>query len=264
MKNLHNKVIWITGASSGIGEALALELQKNPCKLILSARRKTVLEQVKTRCKHPDNIAILPLDLADTEQATAVVQKAWELFGRIDILVNNAGVSQRSFILETKMEVYAQLMHINYLGTVALTKALLPKFINQQSGQFVTVTSLMGKFGSPVRSGYCGAKHALHGFFDVLRMEHEKDGIVVTMICPGFVQTDVAKNAFVGDGSKQGVEDHATENGMPTVIFAKKMARAIAKKKFEAYIGGKEVLGVYVKRFFPKLLHKMVLRSRVR
>lgn len=111
---------------------------------------------------------------------------------------------------------------VNYLGTVALTKALLPHFINQKTGRFVTISSLMGKFGSPYRSGYCGAKHALHGFFDVLRMEHEKDGIHVTMICPGFVNTDVAKNALTGDGSSQNQQDAATQNGLPVETFAKK------------------------------------------
>lgn len=122
----------------------------------------------------------------------------------------------------------------------------------------------MGKFSSPYRSGYCGVKHALHGFFDALRMEHEKDGITVTIICPGFIQTDVAKNALVGDGSKNNTEDKATENGLAVNVFAARMKNAIEKKKFEAYIGKKEVLGIYLKRFFPKLLHKIVLKSEVR
>ena len=128
----------------------------------------------------------------------------------------------------------------------------------------MTVTSLMGKFSSPYRSGYCGVKHALHGFFDALRMEHEKDGILVTLICPGFVQTNVAKNALTADGTAQNQEDEATENGLPVAVFVKKMITAIEKNKFEAYIGRKEIMGVYLKRFFPKLLHKIVLKSNVR
>lgn len=140
----------------------------------------------------------------------------------------------------------------------------MPHFIKKKSGHFVAVTSLMGKFGSPYRSGYCGAKHALHGFFDVLRMEHEKDGIDVTLICPGFVQTNVAINALISDGSTHGIDDQATQNGMSVAVFADKMIRAVEARKFEAYIGGKEVLGVYLKRFFPRLLHEFVLKSKVR
>jgi short-subunit dehydrogenase len=147
---------------------------------------------------------------------------------------------------------------------VALSKAILPHFIEKQSGQFVVVSSLMGRFSSPYRSGYCGAKHALHGFFDALRMEHEKDGVYVTMICPGFVNTNVARNALTGSGDIQNSQDTATEQGLSPEVFAKRMASAIAKKKFEVYIGKKEVLGVYLKRFFPKLLHYFVLRSAVR
>lgn len=263
MKNIDHKIIWITGASSGIGEALAYELSKHSCKLVLSARNEEELIRVKSKCVQPDMVSIVTLDLAKIDEAETTVEKAIAAFGNIDVLINNAGISQRSLIINTKMDVYQRLVDINYLGTIALTKALLPYFIRQQHGHFVTVTSLMGKFGSPVRSGYCGAKHALHGFFDVLRMEHEKDGIAVTMICPGFVQTNIAKNALVGDGNIQGKEDNATAQGMPTQVFAKKMIAAINQRKFEVYIGGKEIVGVYVKRFFPKLLHRMVLKSEV-
>ena len=139
-----------------------------------------------------------------------------------------------------------------------------PILIAAKNGHFVTITSLMGKFGSPFRSGYCGAKHALHGFFDVLRMEHEKDNIKVTLVCPGFVNTNVSKNALTGDGSKLDSLDEATENGLSAEEFAQKMLKAIYKEKFEVYIGGKETKGVLLKRFFPKLLHKLVLLSKVR
>lgn len=259
-----NKVIWITGASSGIGRAVAIALSKEECKLILSARTKTALEATQRECFDASRIKILPLDLANYEAFNSLTRKALKLFGRIDILINNAGISQRSLIAETSIDVDAQLMHINYLGTVALTKSLLPYFIKQQSGYFVTITSLMGKFGSPYRSSYCGAKHALHGFFDVLRMEHENDHIKVTMVCPGFVNTKIALNALTGDGAHQNTQDQATENGLDPHIFAKRMIKAMKKEKFEAYIGQKEVVGVYLKRFFPKILHRVVMRSAVR
>lgn len=263
--NLINKVVWITGASSGIGKALAIYLsQEKSNKLILSARREEALNEVKNLCSFPENISILPFDLAKIEVMHDIAKTAIKLFGTIDILVNNGGVSQRSLIIDTNIEVDKKLMEIDYLGTVSLSKAILPYFIKKQSGHFVVVSSLMGKFSSPYRSGYCGAKHALHGFFDALRLEHQKDSIHVTMVCPGFVNTNVAKNALTGSGDIQNTQDTATEQGLSPKVFAKRMTHAIAKKKFEVYIGKKEVLGVYLKRFFPKLLHYFVLRSTVR
>lgn len=264
MGSIKEKVIWITGASSGIGEALTYSLNKQGHKLIISARREEVLEEVKLKCEFPDNVSILTLDLSKFNDLPHIVQKAIKKYGRIDILINNGGISQRSLITDTKFEVFKKMIDVNYLGTIHLTNSLLPEFIKNKSGHFVTITSLMGKFGSPYRSGYCGAKHALHGYFDVLRMEHQKDNINVTLICPGFIQTDVAKNALTGDGNVQNKEDNATKSGMPVDICAQKIICAIEKNKFESYIGGKEIMGVYLKRFLPKLLHRVVLKSAVR
>lgn len=261
---MQEKVVWITGASSGIGEALAYELNKNGSKLILSARRIIELERVRSNCPFPERVATLSLDLLSFDSLPDKTEEAVNLFGKIDILINNGGISQRSLITETKFEVFKKMIDVNYLGTIQLTNSLLPYFIAQNQGHFITVTSLMGKFGSPYRSGYCGAKHALHGYFDVLRMEHEKDNIDVTLICPGFVRTNVAKNALTGDGSAQEKQDSATEQGLPVSICAEKIVRAIKQKKYESYIGGKELFGVYLKRFFPKLLHRVVLKSSVR
>jgi len=257
------KTIWITGASSGIGEALTYDLERRNCKLILSSRNEEQLKKVKANCTNQGQIHILPIDLSDFDGMTMKTEAAVSAFGTIDILINNAGLSQRSLIASTNFEVYKRLIDVNYLGTVAVTKALLPYFVERKKGVFVTISSLMGKFSSPYRSGYCGAKHALHGFFDSLRLEHEKDGIGVTMICPGFVNTNVAQNALTEDGSAQNQQDEATANGLDVAVFAKKMIRAIEKNKFEAYIGGKETLATYL-RLFPKLLHRVVLRSTVR
>jgi short-subunit dehydrogenase len=258
-----NKVVWITGASSGIGEALTYQLSEMGNTLILSSRKEEDLRKVRDNCPDPSTVMLLPLDLKAAGMMENKVAEAIAMAGPVDILVNNAGVSQRSMITDTRMEVYRELMEVNYLGTLALTKALLPHFISRRSGHFVTVTSLMGRFGSPLRSGYCGAKHALHGFFDVLRMEHEKDGVEVTLICPGFVQTGIALNALTGDGKPQGTDDKATSEGIPPALFARKMIRAIGQKKHEVHIGGKEVFGIYLKRFFPRLLHRVVMKSRV-
>jgi len=262
--NFNNKTIWITGASSGIGKSLAIALSKYNCKLILSSRRTTELENVKSLCEQPDLVYVLPLDLADTAAMKAISDEAISAFGSIDILVNNGGISQRSPIIETSIDVDRKLMEIDYLGTVALSKAVLPHFVAQQSGHYVVVSSLMGKFSSPLRSAYCGAKHALHGFFDALRLEHHHDHIKVTMICPGFVNTNVARNALTADGSKQGYQDDMTQKGLDVDVFVKKMISAIRKEKFEAYIGKFEKFGVYVQRLSPKWIHSMVLRSKVR
>lgn len=259
-----NKVIWITGASSGIGKALALELSQHDCKLILSSRREAALLEVKNQCENPDNIKILAFDLADYLNMKPIAEKAISCFGKVDILINNGGISQRSPIIETSIDVDKKLMEVDYLGTVALSKALLPHFIKNKSGYYVVVSSLMGKFSSPLRSSYCGAKHALHGFFDALRLEHDNDNIKVTMICPGFVNTNVARNALTGDGSKQGYQDDMTENGLDVNVFVKHMLKAIKKEKLEAYIGKFEKFGVYVKRLSPRLIHKLVMKSKVR
>ncbi len=263
MARIKDKIIWITGASSGIGEALAIALNGQGNRVILSARSTAKLEEVVRKCPQPELARVLQLDLMDMDHMAERVKKALRFFGTIDLLINNAGISQRSLIAATDMSVYKKLMDVNYLGTVALTKALLPHFIENKKGHYVTITSLMGKFGSPLRSGYCGAKHALHGFFDVLRMEHEKDGVKVTLVCPGFVQTEIARNALTADGSPQQAEDQATANGLSTAAFTRKCIRAVEKEKFEAYIGQGEVKGIYLKRFFPKLLHRVVLRSQV-
>lgn len=261
MAKINGKTVWITGASSGIGEALVYALEQKECRLIISSRKEAELERVKSSCTHQDTIEILPLDLADIDSMPEKAQVAFDAFGPIDVLINNAGISQRSEIIDTDIEVYRKLMEINYLGTVALSKAVLPYFLQNRSGHFVTVSSVMGKFGGPQRSGYCGSKHALHGFFDVLRLEHGTDGINVTLICPGYVRTNIDKNALTGDGSPQRRHDAENQNGLPVQVFVTKMIRAIERNKQEAYMGGKEVMGVYVKRFFPSLLHRLILRN---
>lgn len=263
MKNT-NKIVWITGASSGIGAELAKIYSHRGIKLILSSRNVRALERVKSECYYPENIKILPIDLNDFYVAPDLVKKAYNIFGRIDILINNAGVSQRSLIVDTQFDVLKKLIEINYLGTVALSRALLPFFLKQGFGHYVVVSSVMGKYGSPFRSGYSAAKHALHGFFDVMRMEHQKDNINVTIICPGFVRTPIAMNSLKGDGSVLGVDDLATRKGLKVEDFARKMVRSVDQKKWEVQFGKKELLGVYLKRLSNKLLHNAVIRSNVR
>lgn len=259
-----DKIIWITGASSGIGKHLAMVLSQYNAKLILSSRNENDLKLVKAQCKNPDLVIIIPLDLENTVTFKQKTETAINSFGHIDILVNNGGVSQRSLAKNTTFEVDKRIININYLGTVALTKALLPHFIARQAGQFVVTTSIVGKIGTPFRSSYAASKHALHGFFDSLRAEVFSDNIQVTIVCPGFVKTNVSINALTGNGTAQKTMDIATKNGIKPEQFAKVMAKAIYNKKQEVYIAGfKEKLGVFTKRFFPKLLSKMIRKLSV-
>ncbi|WP_442265197.1 SDR family oxidoreductase [Tenacibaculum sp. ZS6-P6] len=261
---IKNKIVWLTGASSGIGKSLAILLSRQNTKLILSSRSESTLNEVKALCLFPENVKILPLDLEDYENLSEKVNTAKMFFGKIDILINNGGISQRSLAKDTGVLVDKRLMDINYLGTVALTKAILPHFIDENSGHFVVTTSIVGKIGTPLRSTYAATKHALHGFFDSLRAEVFNNNIKVTLICPGFVATDVSKNALTGDGSPQNTMDKATKNGIAPDRFAKLMLKAIEAEKEEVYIAGvKEKLGVYAKRFFPSLLSKMIRKLSV-
>jgi dehydrogenase/reductase SDR family protein 7B len=259
-----NQIIWITGASSGIGKALAIELSNQNAKLILSSRKKEDLELVKQQCRHPEFVKIITLDLENSSNLQTIADKAIVAFGKIDVLVNNGGVSQRSLAKDTAVAVDKRIMDINYLGTVALTKAILLHFIKNKKGHFVVTTSIVGKIGTPLRSSYAASKHALHGFFDSLRAEHFQDHIAVTLVCPGFVNTNVSKNALTGDGTPQQKLDVATESGIQPERFAKLMARAMKKKKEEVYIAGaKEKLGVYAKRFYPKLVSILIRKLSV-
>jgi len=269
MASLKNQVIWVTGASSGIGEALVYELARKDARLIISARRKEELERVKGNCNAEAQpyIRILPLDLSEPSTLKLHTEAAIQLFGHVDILINNGGISQRSLAKETELEVDRRIMEVDYFGTVALTKYLLPHFILRNKGHFVTVSSVMGKIGTPYRTGYAAAKHALHGFFDSLRAELWKDSkhIYVTLVCPGWINTNLSIQALLGDGSPQNKKDDTHEQGMHPDKFARKMIRAIENKKREVYIGGtKEVFAIYLDRYLPGLFSKIVRNAKVK
>ncbi len=262
----NNKRVWITGASSGIGEALALAFAKNGAQLILSARNEKELNRVAAAASAAGaaSVIVQPLDLARHDDIPMVAQKVLQQVGKLDILVNNGGISQRSLAKDTSLEVDKKLMDVNYFGTVALTKAVLPVMLMHQLGHIVTITSLTGKFGSPHRSSYAATKHALHGFFDSLRAELADSHLKITLICPGFIRTSISLNALTGDGSQLGTMDEATDRGMEPEELAHKILHAIEKGKEEAYFGGKEVLGVYVKRFFPAYFSRLIRKAKVR
>jgi len=254
-----NKVVWITGASSGIGKALALEFSKLGAKIVISSRKKESLEAVKNACATPENVKIVTLDLEDYTNLGTAVTSAISQFGKIDILLNNGGISQRALAIDTDISVDKRIMDINYMGTMALTKGLLPHFISNNLGHFVSITSITGKVATPQRTSYSASKHALHGFFDSLRSEVFKYNIAVTLVLPGYVNTNLSFNALVGDGSKQNSGDADLAKGLATDVFAKKLIRAVKKQKNEVVIAGvKETLSVYLKRFFPRLLARLV------
>ena len=264
MSYFKDKVVWITGASSGIGEALAIELSKRGAILILSARSKDRLEAVRRRCENAGRHEVLALDLSDIDALHEKADEAAGYYGRIDILINNGGVSQRSLALETSVDVDRRLIETNYLGPVALTKAVLPGMIaRKQNAHIVVVSSLTGKFGTPLRSGYAASKHALHGFYDALRAELWREKVFVTIVCPGYIRTNISVNAMTGDGSPQGTMDRGQANGMSPEACARRILRAVEAGKNEVYIGGMEKMGVYLKRFFPGFFSRIIRKTSV-
>lgn len=250
----HNKTVWITGASSGIGEALVYEFVKEGAKVIASARREGELMRVQENCgDRKDQVRVLSLDLTDIQG----MQQAVDSVERVDVLINNGGISQRSLAHETPLEVDRKIFEVNYFGQIALTKAVLPKMIQQSAGQVVAVSSITGKFGFPLRSAYSATKHALHGFFETLGFELAEKNIHVTVINPGRIRTNISLHALQKDGSPQQSMDKGLNEGMPAEECAQKMVQAIYKKKKEVNIGGKEILMVYFKRYLPALFRRI-------
>jgi short-subunit dehydrogenase len=260
---VNNKVIWITGASSGIGEALCYKLNEIGAKLIISSRSSDGLYQVKHNCtKNQLDIHVLPLDLENTSDLQSKANADLAIYGRIDIVIHSGGVSQRSLAMETDLDVAKKIMNINFWGTVALTKALIPSMLSNKEGHIVIISSLVGKFGTKFRSAYSASKHALHGYFDSLRSEIDKK-IGISIICPGFIKTNVTINALTADGTKQNTMDDAQANGMSANECASQIINAIKSGKEEVYIGGKEKYAIILKRFLPGLFSKIVRNAKV-
>jgi len=259
------KYTWITGATSGLGKGMTLAFAKRGHALILTARRENVLKEVQQQALtigSPD-VIIMEMDMGDEASIESGFKKINAGGIIVERLVNNAGISQRSPALNTDMEVYRKIMEVDYFGVIHLTKLLLPQMVESKHGQFVVISSLVGKFATPLRSGYAAAKHALHGFFDALRAEHFEDNINVTIICPGFIHTDVSVNALTADGSKQNKMDNAQANGMNPMVFGEKACASILNKKNEVYIGGRETLGIYLNRYVPGLFRKIIRKTAV-
>jgi len=253
------KVVWITGASSGIGRALALAFAKKGADIVLSSRKRPQLELVQDACQNLGaECLVLPLDLADSSHFPARAEEVIQKFGKIDILINNGGMSQRSLIKETPLDLDRKLMEINYFGNIALTKAVLPHMLAQKSGHIVTVTSIAGKFGFPLRSAYSASKHALHGFYETMRTELKNDNIQVTIAIPGRVKTQISVHALLKDGSANNKMDEGQASGISAEKCAADIIKAIQKNKKEVLIGGKELWLAHIHRFVPSLYYRIV------
>ena len=261
--NLENKVIWITGASSGIGEATAYELAKQKADLIISSNEEKELIEVKNKCEELGAKCYnIPFDLLEKERIPTIVQEAYNCFGKIDILFNNGGISQRALTMDTPIEIDRKIMEINYFGGIELTKNLLPLLIKNGGGQLVVTTSIAGKFGFPLRSAYCASKHALYGFYETIRAELKEKKIYVTFICPGRVQTKISLRALDKNGKEHDKMDEGQNSGLPVEKAAKQIVRAIKKNKKEVLIGGKELLMVYVKKYLPWIFYRIVTKIK--
>ena len=262
-KSLAGKVVWITGASSGIGEAVAKSCARRGAKLVLSARREDELARVRDGLVNADTHLILPLDLASSDAMPAAVASVRSHFGQLDMVVHNGGISQRSLVAETDLSVDRRIMEVNFFGTVALTKAVLPWFREQGAGRFVVITSLVGELPTPLRSAYSASKHALHGFFESLRAEEYNNGIRVTLVMPGFIRTQVSVNALTADGTAQGTMDDAQQAGMSAEECAERLLKAVQHDSDQVIIAGREKAGVYLKRWSPALYRRLIRKMKV-
>lgn len=256
--NFSAKTVWITGASAGIGKAVAKLLAEKCNNLIISGRNEEALAQLADELL-PNGLQVyaVPFDLqipSTIEQAYKRV-KAQGLL--VDALIQFGGLSHRSLVLETETDVERKIMEVNYFGTVKLAKLVLKDMVKQNSGLLVATSSIVGKFGFPYRSSYSAAKHALHGYFETIRAENVAHNINVSVIIPGRVATEISKRALLKDGSEHGKMDQGLENGIAVDKAAKKIIRSLEKEKKEILVGGKELLMVHLRRWLPSLAYKM-------
>lgn len=260
---IRDKVVWITGASSGIGEALADELFRKGATVILSARNVARLNELKSKFDkiEQERCHVVSCDVTKPAEIDRAVETVKQLVSGIDIMINNAGVSQRSFALETALAVDRELFEVNFFSAVAITKGILPWMIGNGGGQIVIISSMAGKYGFRMRSAYSASKHALHGFFETLRAELHDKNIRVTMICPGRVHTDISINSYTGDGKLYGKMDAGQINGVPVDKCARIIAKAIIYERKEVFIGGPEIFLLVVKRLCPPLYYWIVNRA---
>ncbi len=260
----YHKNCWITGATSGIGEALCYALASQGAHLILSARRVDRLEEVAEKCRDlgSDQVWVVPMDLSSSESIQQAADQVRTNPGQVDYLFNNGGISQRAEAMESAIEIDRKLMEINYFGAVALTKAVLPMMEKSGFGHVVATSSIAGIFGFPLRSAYSASKHALLGFYESLRFEVARKNIWVTIVCPGRIATEISLHAVGPDGKAQGVMDDGQAGGMPADQCARIILHGVEKKKKELLVGNKELIMAYLRRYVPGLFYKLAARIK--
>ncbi|MGC9352595.1 MAG: SDR family NAD(P)-dependent oxidoreductase [Mariniphaga sp.] len=257
------KNIWITGASSGIGKSLAIEISKSVNFLILSGRNEDALNEVAVECqKNGSSVQIISFDLADEKSVLDAANKVLSQKIKIDGLYQFGGISQRSFASETPLEVDRKIFEVNFFGTVALAKAILPWMIENGGGQIAVTSSIVGKFGFPYRSAYSASKHALHGFFESLRAENVQNNIRVSVIIPGRIKTNVSVNALNKTGKPHGKMDEGQSKGKSAEWTARKIFYGLQKERKEILVGGADLIMVYIRRFVPRLYYYMASRVK--
>jgi len=263
MKEFAGKVVWITGASSGIGEALAYELARQGARLVLSARRQDALEAVRARCERADEHRVLPFDITYIDNHPALVAEVLAQHGSIDMLINNAGVSQRSLVQDTALSVDRQIFETDYFAPVALLKAVLPHMLARKSGHLVAISSIAGLVATPYRSSYSAAKAAILAFHDALRAETRAAGLKVSVICPGFVATAIADAALVGDGSASAGRHPLPKSAMSAEAFAQKAVLGLCAEQELIVVAGRERMLWWLSRVSPRATALALSRVKV-
>ncbi|WP_455603174.1 SDR family oxidoreductase [Acinetobacter pecorum] len=265
VEDLKGKVVWITGASSGIGKAIAQQCAALGAQVVLTARRHEELEKVRQHLNNPEQHISITADITDESQVRHAYDQVLQQKGRIDWLINNAGLSQRALIQDTTMQTERAIMEVDYFSQVFLTKTVLPTFLEQKSGRIIFISSVAGLLGTQYRASYSAAKAAIHMWANSLRAEVAAQGVQVSVVFPGFVKTNVSLNALNGEGKPQGHPDEAIENGLSAEDFAAQTVQALQNGEEYIVIGGKkEKLGVLVSRISPKVLYKMIRKTKVK
>jgi dehydrogenase/reductase SDR family member 7B len=254
----NGKVAWITGASSGIGEALTNEFLRRGAFVIASSNDPKGLERVKSAAaEKSDMIKCIPFDLSDTSGIENIVDQQIKEAGRIDFLLNIGGISQRARIEETPMWLDRKIFEINYFGTIALTKAILPHMVRQHSGHILATSSISGRFGFPLRSAYSASKQALHGFFETLYLENKKYNIDVSVIIPGRVKTSISVHALDAQGKEHGKLDDGQAGGLSPEEAAGIIIKGMLRKKHEILVGKGELIMLHIRRYLPWLFFRI-------
>lgn len=252
------KIAWITGASSGIGESLVHQFVRSGATVIASSNDITGLERVKADCgKDSMRVYCLPFDLSETSGIEKIVEQQVSKLGRIDFLLNIGGISQRARIDETPMWLDRKIFEINYFGTIALTKAVLPYMIRERSGYILATSSISGRFGFPLRSAYSASKQALHGFIETLYLENKKNNIKASVIIPGRVKTSISFHALDAEGKEHGKLDAGQAKGVSPERAAEIIVRGIIKNKREILVGKNELMMLHIRRYYPWLFFRI-------